>query len=59
MLPELRESRAFPGMNNHTLSAPAALAVLIYAADRGALALAAVAILLLGVALNELYRGSH
>jgi hypothetical protein len=41
---------------HNSLAAVAALAILITAAERGPLALAAAAILLLGMALNELHR---
>lgn len=54
-LPDARASRALRDMHN-SLAATAALITVVSAAQLGALPLAAAAILLLGMALNEIHR---
>jgi hypothetical protein len=57
-LPGGPAGRAVRDMHN-SLAAPAALIALVSAAQLGELPLAAVAILLLGMALNEIHRGDR
>jgi hypothetical protein len=54
-LPDGRRSRALPNMHN-SLAATAALIIVVSTAQLGTLALAAAAVLLLGMAVNEIYR---